>query len=105
MNARKRIVLAVVSQFHHPQGEIRSLMRKGGVNAVVSQPRCPGATREHTDRAEYDVRRQLKEAGLADVKSERLDLNPPVACVLATRSADPVAVHGERHFSGTRVEL
>ncbi len=69
--------------------EIRSLMRRGGIIAVVSQPRCPGATREHTDRAEREIRQQLQDAGFGDIRPERLDLSPPVTCVLATRPADP----------------
>jgi len=76
--------------------EIRSLMRRGGVIAIVSQPRCPGAASEHTDRAEREIRQQLLDAGFDDIRSERLDLNPPVTCVLATRPADPSGVRNQR---------
>lgn len=68
---------------------IRLLMRRGGIIALVSQPRCPGATSEHTDRAERQIRQQLQDAGFGDIRSERLDLDPPVTCVLATRPTDP----------------
>jgi len=64
--------------------DIRSRMRDGAVIAVVSQPRCPGATSEHTNRAEREIRQQLQDAGFTDIRSERLDLDPPVTAVLAT---------------------
>jgi ubiquinone/menaquinone biosynthesis C-methylase UbiE len=64
--------------------DIRSIMSEQGVIAIVSQPRCPGATNEHTERAEQEIRRQLQEAGFTDLRSERLELSPPVVCVLAT---------------------
>ena len=67
--------------------EIRSLMRDGGVIAIVSQPRCPGATSEHTDRAEREIGQQLQAAGFGDIRSERLGLDPPVTCVRGTRPA------------------
>jgi hypothetical protein len=59
-------------------------MSERGVIAIVSQPRCPGATSEHTERAEQEIRQQLQLAGFTDLRSERLELNPPVVCVLAT---------------------
>lgn len=64
--------------------EIRSIMSEEGVIAIISQPRFPGATHEHTDRAEQQIRQQLQQAGFRDLHSERLELDPPVACVLAT---------------------
>jgi ubiquinone/menaquinone biosynthesis C-methylase UbiE len=64
--------------------DIRSIMSEGGVVAIVSQPRCPGATSEHTERAEQEIRQQLQQAGFTDLRSERLELDPPVVCVLAT---------------------
>jgi hypothetical protein len=64
--------------------DIRSLMSGGAVIAIVSQPRCPGATNEHTERAEQEIRQQLQQAGFTNLRSERLELDPPVVCVLAT---------------------
>ncbi len=64
--------------------DIRSIMSDGGVIAIVSQPRCHGATNEHTELAEREIRQQLEEAGFAGLRSERLELDPPVVCVLAT---------------------
>jgi ubiquinone/menaquinone biosynthesis C-methylase UbiE len=81
--------------------EIRSLMRRGGIIAVVSQPRCPGATSEHTDRAERQIRQQLQDAGFGDIRPERLDLHPPVTCVLATRPAGPGEVRSQRRPART----
>jgi hypothetical protein len=83
-------VLAVNSLGFWPQPvdrlvDIRSIMSEGGVIAIVSQPRCPGATREYTERAEQGIRQQLQQAGFTDLRSERLELDPPVVCVLATR--------------------
>jgi ubiquinone/menaquinone biosynthesis C-methylase UbiE len=66
--------------------EIRSIMSNGGVIAVVSQPRCPGATKEHTDQAEQKIRQQLQHAGFAITRSDLLELDPPVTCVIATRA-------------------
>jgi ubiquinone/menaquinone biosynthesis C-methylase UbiE len=82
-------VLAVNSLGFWPQPvdrlvDIRSLMSEGGVIAIVSQPRCPGATSEHTERAEQEIRQQLQKAGFTDLRSEHLELDPPVVCVLAT---------------------
>lgn len=83
--------------------EIRSLIRRGGIIAVVSQPRCPGATSEHADRAEREIRQQLQHAGFGDIRSGRLDLNPPVTCVLARRPADPGEARSQRRPARTAV--
>jgi ubiquinone/menaquinone biosynthesis C-methylase UbiE len=81
-------VLAVNSLGMWPQPvdrlvDIRSIMSGSGVIAIVSQPRCPGATNEHTERAEREIRQQLEQAGFAGLRSQRLELDPPVVCVLA----------------------
>ena len=64
------------------------MMRDGGVIAIVSQPRCPGATADHTTLAENDIKRRLEDAGFCAVRSERLDLDPPVVCVLGSTRRD-----------------
>lgn len=64
--------------------DLRSIMSEGGVIAIVSQPRCPGATSKHTERAEQEIRQLLQKAGFTDLRSERLELDPPAVCVLAT---------------------
>ena len=64
--------------------ELRRLLRPGGRIALVSQPRCPGATRETTARAAQELQELLGRAGLGEFRVETLELDPPVACVLAT---------------------
>jgi hypothetical protein len=66
-------------------GDLAGRMRHGGRVALVSQPRCPGATAETTAAAGRELAGHLREAGFADLRSETLDLRPPVVCVLGTR--------------------
>lgn len=63
--------------------ELRALLRPGGRIALVSQPRCPGATAETTTRAGRELSDQLTRAGFTEPRVETLALDPPVACVLA----------------------
>jgi SAM-dependent methyltransferase len=65
--------------------ELAGRMRPGGRIAVVSQPRCPGATAETTVAAGQELERHLLEAGFGGLRSVTLDLDPPVVCVLGTR--------------------
>jgi ubiquinone/menaquinone biosynthesis C-methylase UbiE len=73
--------------------DLRQLLRPGGRIALASQPRCPGATRDTTVRAAQELHDLLDQAGFAQMRVETLDLDPPVACVLAVNpaaaSADP----------------
>ncbi len=62
---------------------LRALLRPGGRIALVSQPRCPGATAATTVLAGRELTDQLARAGFTDARVETLPLNPPVACVLA----------------------
>ena len=64
--------------------ELRRLLGPAGRIALVSQPRCPGATRDTTVRAARELRDLLTQAGFTDIRTTTLDLDPPVACVLAT---------------------
>lgn len=80
--------------------DIRSIMSEGGVIAIVSQPRCPGATHEHTDRAEQGICEQLEQAGFTDLRSKRLELDPPVVCVLATGPTIGWTAHNDRPGGG-----
>jgi SAM-dependent methyltransferase len=62
--------------------ELRGLMRPGGRIAIVSQPRCPGATAETTVAAGREIAASLTEAGFTRIRSEMLALKPPVVCVI-----------------------
>ena len=64
--------------------DVRRLLRPAGRIALVSQPRCPGATRDTTERAAQELQDLLTRAGFTRLRTEILDLDPPVACVLAT---------------------
>jgi SAM-dependent methyltransferase len=64
-------------------GELRSVMRPGGRVAIVSQPRCPGATAETTRRVGRATVEQLRNAAFTGMRTEVLNLRPPVVCVLA----------------------
>jgi ubiquinone/menaquinone biosynthesis C-methylase UbiE len=68
--------------------DLRRLLRSGGRVALATQPRCPGATRDTTAGAARELRDLLTEAGFAQIRLETLQLDPPVACVLATNPAD-----------------
>jgi ubiquinone/menaquinone biosynthesis C-methylase UbiE len=63
---------------------IQALLAPGGRIAIVSQPRCPGATAETTCEAGQDIARRLVEAGFSHTEIETLPLKPLVVCVLAT---------------------
>jgi ubiquinone/menaquinone biosynthesis C-methylase UbiE len=65
-----------LKQLHHA-------MRPGGLVAIVSQPRTPGADAATTERAGDEIAEQLSEAGFVNLRTETLPLSPPVACVLA----------------------
>jgi len=67
---------------------LRRLLRPGGRIALASQPRCPGANRDTTVRAAEELQDLLTQAGFIDIRVETLDLDPPVACVLAANTSD-----------------
>ncbi|MBF6168716.1 methyltransferase domain-containing protein [Streptomyces gardneri] len=68
--------------------ELRRLLRPAGRIALVSQPRCPGATWDTTARAGQELQDLLAQAGFTELRVETLDLDPPVACVLAINPTD-----------------
>jgi SAM-dependent methyltransferase len=62
--------------------ELARLLRPGGRIALVSQPRCPGATAATSAAAAGELAGLLAEAGFERLRAEMLDLDPPAACVL-----------------------
>lgn len=62
---------------------IRRVLAPDATIAVVSQPRCPGATAAHSDAAAESLVRHLTDAGYTGTRIERLELDPPAVCVLA----------------------
>jgi SAM-dependent methyltransferase len=64
--------------------ELAGLLRGGALLAIVSQPRCQGATAETTDAAASEIVGLLEAAGLISIRVETLPLTPPVACVIGT---------------------
>jgi ubiquinone/menaquinone biosynthesis C-methylase UbiE len=64
--------------------EIRELLAPGGRIALVSQPRCPGATAATSAAAGEGLAAQLRDAGFGALRVETLALDPPAVCVLAT---------------------
>jgi SAM-dependent methyltransferase len=65
--------------------ELRGLLRPDGRIALAGQPRVPGANRETTNRAARELQDLLTGAGFTLLRTETLALDPPVACVLATK--------------------
>jgi SAM-dependent methyltransferase len=65
-------------------GELRQRLRRGGRIAIASQPRCAGATASTTRNAARKIEALLHDAGYTGTRTQTLDLDPPVACILAT---------------------
>jgi SAM-dependent methyltransferase len=88
------VILAVNSLGFWPEpgerlAELRHRLAPGGRIAIVSQPRCPGATATTSRRAAADTENLLRGAGFTALSTEFLPLDPPVACVLAVSPGRP----------------
>jgi len=77
--------------------QLRCLLRPAGRIALVTQPRSPGATADTTARAAQGFHDLLTQAGFTQIRTETLELDPPVACVLAASPADG---SGHPHVDG-----
>ncbi len=90
-------ILAVNSMgfWSDPVGRFRALgakLQPGGRIAIASQPRCPGASTETSERAGEEIVTALRKAGFGRIYTTTLELDPPVVCALAERpkgSVDP----------------
>jgi ubiquinone/menaquinone biosynthesis C-methylase UbiE len=68
---------------------LRNRMRPGGRIAIASQPRCPGASSETSRQAAQQIEAAVTAAGFVAARTETLELDPPVVCVISTRAAGP----------------
>jgi SAM-dependent methyltransferase len=67
--------------------DIRERLCPGGRIALLSQPRCPGATAATSAKAGDELAGLLSEAAFEVSRIETLCLDPPAVCVLAKRPA------------------
>jgi SAM-dependent methyltransferase len=63
--------------------ELRRRLAPGGRVAIVSQPRCHGATAGTSRSAADEIEKLLRGAGFTQMSTQTLPLSPPVICVLA----------------------
>lgn len=76
-----------------PLDELRRRLRPGGRIAVAFQPRFPGATASTSRTAAREIEALLQGAGYTKTRTETLDLDPPVVCILAI-NPDPAGPVG-----------
>ena len=81
--------------------ELGRLLRPGGRIALVSQPRCAGATAATSAAAAGELAGLLTGAGFEHLRTELLDLDPPAACVLGQVAADRAESRSRRRRCGT----
>jgi ubiquinone/menaquinone biosynthesis C-methylase UbiE len=91
------VILAVNSLGFWPApaerlAELRRRLTPGGRVAIVSQPRCHGATAGTSRSTADEIENLLRSAGFTQMSTQTLPLSPPVICVLTTAPA-PDAGH------------
>ncbi len=82
------LAINTVGFWPEPEARLREIchvLRLGGRIALVSQPRCPGATVATSAAAADELVALLQKAGFRVLRRETLDLDPPAECVLAVR--------------------
>ena len=87
-------ILAVNALMFWPEpaeqlADLRRRLAPDGRIAIVSQPRCPGATLDTSRAAASKIRGLLRSAGFSSIRTETLPLSPPAVCVLAARPGSP----------------
>lgn len=70
---------------------IRRLLHPAGRIALVTQPRCPGATAATSRAAGSELADLLAQAGFTSIEQATLGLHPPVVCVQATTPGQPLS--------------
>jgi SAM-dependent methyltransferase len=70
--------------------ELRRRLAPGGRIAIASQPRSPGASKSTSLKAAREIEELLRGAGFTQTRTETLDLDPPVVCLLAANAGPPV---------------
>jgi SAM-dependent methyltransferase len=63
--------------------DLRGRLAPGGRMAIVSQPRCPGATADTSRSAAREIENLMRTAGFTHMTTQTLSLSPPAVCVLA----------------------
>jgi ubiquinone/menaquinone biosynthesis C-methylase UbiE len=74
--------------------ELRGLLTSGGRIAIAFQPRGPGATDEVATRKGREIAAALRDAGFSEVRTETLQLEPAVVCVLGINASGGDSTRG-----------
>jgi SAM-dependent methyltransferase len=94
------LAVNTVGMWDQPQqrlAALRHFIHPGGRVALVTQPRCPGATAESTRTAGAELARLLGKAGYTAITSSTLDLDPPAVCVQATATQPGIDARAHHH--------
>jgi SAM-dependent methyltransferase len=76
--------------------QLHRRLRPGGRIAIAAQPRCPGATASTSRNAAHQIEALLQDAGYTTTRTETLDLDPPVVCILAVNPDPPTTAACQR---------